>query len=140
MTSKPIQKLGYLFKIFPVGHAPNPPWQADDSLLCLGYSGILAKPLGPRCSFVKHELLSIETALISCVQIAELCGIDEEVCWDFISSHMAPLTVVPHPHSDQQLSPIDCDTVITTLISEIAQHAQDVPGSYTVCPVGTVHT
>lgn len=78
---------------------------------------------------VKHELLSIETALISCVQIAELCGIDEEVCWDFISSHMAPLTVVPHPHSDQQLSPTDCDTVITTLTSEIAEHGWDVPNN-----------
>jgi len=59
------------------------------------------------------------------LQLADLCGVADDMCWDFVSSEMVPLAMASFPHSTTQLS--NPGDVVNTFISMLAQNVAEFP-------------
>ena len=59
------------------------------------------------------------------LQLADLCEVAEDTCWDFVSSQMVPLAMEGSPNSNSQLS--NPGEVVDSFISVLAQNVADIP-------------
>ncbi len=59
-------------------------------------------------------------------QLANLCGVSDEVCWDFVSTNVGSLSTEINPNSDMAISTTSADTV-QMFLQVLSRKAEEIP-------------